>query len=51
MYDSFEIRKSGRLVSKHLFKDAGIPCQFLLSSVNSGQQGEEKEKFQEDNSE
>lgn len=44
MYDSSKIRKTGCLVNKHLFKDAGIPSQFLLSSVNSGQQDEEKER-------
>lgn len=41
--------KTGDLV-KHLLKDAGAPHQFLLLSVNSVQQGEEKEKDQEDNS-
>lgn len=46
MYDSSEFRKTGPLTffHKHLFKGAGLPHQFLLLTVSSGQQAGKKEQ-------
>lgn len=46
MYDTSEFRKIGLFFffNKHLFKGTGLPYQFLLLTVNSGQQAGKKRR-------